>query len=77
MGLGAVNVSLRISTGVSETTDVLGMKDGDAGRPVHLCPRSQPVSVAAIGKDPRFGFDGAPLAPRAVHRRLAIMDSRR
>ena len=57
--------------------DGLGMKDHDAGRLIHLCPRSQPVSGAAIGKDPPFGSDGAPLAPRAVHRSLAIMDSRR
>ena len=57
--------------------DGLGMKDGAPGCLIHLCPRSQPVVGAAIGKDPRFGFDGAPPAPRAVHRRLAIMDSRR
>ena len=76
-GLGAVNVSLRISTGGTPATDALGMKGSNARRLVHLCPRSQPASGDAIGKDPPPGSDGAPTAPRAVHRSLEIMDSRR
>ena len=76
-GLGAVNVSLRISTGGREAKVGLGMKDAGRSVAVHLCPRSRLASGPAIGKGAPFAAAGAPMAPRPVHRSLAIMDSLR